>query len=139
LVESRERYGLKRIPPRGAISQTVRAVRQGGVVAMLIDQALPGESSLFVPFFGRLASTTPALSMAARRSGAPVVVAIAARENGKLRMFVEGPFAVPSTSDKRADLVEHTAQVTATIEKYIRRYPDQWLWLHRRWKVRPPP
>jgi KDO2-lipid IV(A) lauroyltransferase len=53
-------------------------------------------------------------------------------------VHVEGPFPVPSTDDLHADVVAHTAQLTEVIEQYIRRYPDQWLWLHRRWKVQPP-
>jgi KDO2-lipid IV(A) lauroyltransferase len=76
------------------------------------------------------------VSAAAKRSGATVLVVMAAREGGRLRMFVEGPFPVPSGSH-REDLVRHTAELTAAIERYVRRFPEQWLWLHRRWKVQP--
>ncbi len=137
IMESRRHSGMGFIPPRGAILASAKALRRGEVVAMLIDQVLPAERGVFVPFFGRPACTTPALSMAAMRTGAPVFVAMAAREGEHLRMFIEGPFPVPDSGDRRRDLVEHTAQVTAALERYIRRYPDQWLWLHRRWKVQP--
>jgi KDO2-lipid IV(A) lauroyltransferase len=104
----------------------------------LIDQSLPAEAGVFVPFFGRAASTTPALSMAALRTKAPVFVALAVREGERLRLLFEGPIPVPDTGDRRADVAAHTAQLTAILERYIRRYPEQWLWLHRRWKVQPP-
>jgi KDO2-lipid IV(A) lauroyltransferase len=137
IVESRRRSGMKVILQRGALRGMLKAVRQGEVVAQLVDQVLPAKSGVFVPFFGRPACTTPALSMAAIRTGAPVMVVLAAREEGRLRVFVEGPIPVPQTGDRATDLREHTAQITAVIERYVRRYPDQWLWLHRRWKVQP--
>jgi KDO2-lipid IV(A) lauroyltransferase len=136
LMEARQRSGIGLIAPRGAIRESVKALRRGEAVAMLMDQSLPKERGVFVPFFGRPASTTPAVSAAAKRSGATVLVVMAAREGGRLRMFAEGPFPVPAGSH-REDLVEHTAQLTAAIERYVRRFPEQWLWLHRRWKVRP--
>lgn len=137
VVESRRKSGMRFIPTRGTILASVKALRRGEMVAMLIDQVLPAERGVFVPFFGRPACTTPALSMAAMRTGAPVFVVMAAREGDHLRMFIEGPFPVPDTGNRRRDLVDHTAKVTAVLEQYIRRYPDQWLWLHRRWKVQP--
>jgi Kdo2-lipid IVA lauroyltransferase/acyltransferase len=137
LVESRRAAGIGLIPARGAIQGAVRALRRGEAVAMLMDQALAAKSAAFVPFFGRPASTTLALSVAAKRSGAPAFVVMAAREGSGLRMYVEGPFQVPSTDDPRADLIAHTAQLTAAIERHIRRHPEQWLWLHRRWKGKP--
>jgi KDO2-lipid IV(A) lauroyltransferase len=137
LVESRQSSGMRFISTRGAILASVKALRRGEMVAMLVDQVLPASSGVFVPFFGRPACTTPALSMAAIRAQAPVFVALAAREDDHLRMFVEGPLPIPQTGNVRRDIVEHTAAVTQVLERYIRKYPDQWLWLHRRWKVQP--
>jgi len=56
-----------------------------------------------------------------------------------VRFRVEGPFAVTDTGDRRRDLRDHTARVTAALERIIREAPEQWLWLHRRWKLAPPP
>jgi KDO2-lipid IV(A) lauroyltransferase len=75
--------------------------------------------------------------MAALASGAPVFVLMPARETDGLRLFIEGPIPVPNTGDRSRDIVEHTAAVTRVLERYIREHPDQWLWLHRRWKVQP--
>jgi len=137
LMESRLKAGLQLIPGRGSISGTVKALGRNEVVAMLVDQVLPERSGVFVPFFGRPACTTPALSLAAIRSGAPVYVAMAAREGDRLRLFIEGPFPVPASGDRKRDVTEHTRRITEALERYIRLYPDQWLWLHRRWKVQP--
>jgi KDO2-lipid IV(A) lauroyltransferase len=138
VVRNRRRAGIELILQRGALGNMLKALKRGMVVVQLIDQALPAKDGIFVPFFGRLASTTPALSMAAIRSKAPVYVVLAAREGCALSMTVEGPFPVPDTGDRRADLIAHTARLTKVIEDAIRRRPEQWLWLHRRWKVAPP-
>jgi len=139
IVEARQKAGVQLILQRGALKGMVTALRRGEVVAQLMDQALPSRSAVFVPFFGRPASTTPALSTAALRTGAPTFVMLAAREGDRLRVFSEGPIVMADTGDHRRDVLDHTARVTQVIESYIRRYPEQWLWLHRRWKVQPPP
>ena len=138
VMENRLKSGMKLIAPRGAISQTLKSLHAGAAVAFLMDQGLSSKSALFVPFFGRPAATTPALSIAALRSGAPVLVVMAAREGRRLRVSVEGPFFPERTGDRDRDLQTHTARVTAAIEAVIRRNPEQWLWLHRRWKYTPP-
>lgn len=138
VVKNRGRAGVELILQRGALGGMLKALKRGRPVVQLIDQVLPARHGVFVPFFGRPASTTPALSVAALRSGAPVYVVLALREGAGLTMHVEGPLPVPHTGDRRADIAAHTAQLTAVLERYIRQAPDQWLWLHRRWKVQPP-
>jgi KDO2-lipid IV(A) lauroyltransferase len=135
VVEGRLKAGVELILQRGAVRAMIKGVRRGRCVVQLIDQSLPADHGVFVPFFGALTSTTPALSMAALRTGAPVFVALTVREGSSLRMLFEGPIAVPDSGDRRADVTAHTAELTAIIERYVRQYPDQWLWLHRRWKV----
>lgn len=137
LIESRRKSGMQLIAPRGAVLSSVRALRHGAMVAMLIDQVLPSDRGVFVPFFGRAACTTPALSMAAISSGSPVFVLMSVREGDHLRLFIEGPIPVPDTGDRKRDILEHTAALTQVIEGFVRRHPEQWLWLHRRWKVQP--
>lgn len=137
VVAARVRSGLRLIPARGALPAALAALRRNEVVTVLLDQAVGGRHALFVPFFGRPAATTPLVSVAALRSGAPVFLALAPREEGRLRLRVEGPFPVPSTGNWRQDVWTHTAELTAALERAIREHPDQWLWLHRRWKVPP--
>ena len=134
LVRSRRRAGVELILQRGALKNMLKALRRGRAVVQLIDQALPGPEALWVPFFGRPASTTPALSMAAMRSGAPVYVVVAVRKAGHLEMHVQGPIPVPEGPTRHAAIVAHTAELTRIIEGHVRAHPEQWLWLHRRWK-----
>jgi KDO2-lipid IV(A) lauroyltransferase len=137
VVDGRVQAGVELILQRGALRNMIKAVRRGRTVVQLIDQSLPADAGVFVPFFGRPTITTPALSMTALRTKAPVFVAVTVREGDHLRMLWEGPVPMPDTQDRRADIAAHTAQLSAIVEKYVRQYPDQWLWLHRRWKVQP--
>jgi KDO2-lipid IV(A) lauroyltransferase len=141
IVDSRIASGGGLIYPKGAILQVRKAVKLGESVLMLLDQSMPAKAAVFVPFFGRPASTTPIMAVVARLTGAPVFVVMGIRDESgrKLRLEVEGPIAPPEGLEGQEALTAHTAAVTAVLEKYIRRYPDQWLWLHRRWKVQPPP
>jgi Kdo2-lipid IVA lauroyltransferase/acyltransferase len=136
LVRSRRRAGVELILQRGALSAMLAALKRGHAVVQLIDQAVPGKAAVWVPFFGRPASTTAAVSMAALRSKAPVYVVTAARENGRLVMSVDGPFPVAPNrgENRRAAVRAHTGLLTAVIESHVRKAPGQWLWLHRRWK-----
>jgi KDO2-lipid IV(A) lauroyltransferase len=140
IVDNRLAAGAGLIYPKGAIRQTLVALKHGESILMLLDQALPAKAAVFVPFFGRLASTTPTLAVTALRTGAPVFVVMGVRDESgrKLRLEVEGPIAPPEGVSEEEALTAYTARVTAVLEKYIRRHPDQWLWLHRRWKVPPP-
>ncbi len=138
VVNNRKGAGVELILQRGALRRMLSALSRGRAVVQLIDQSLPARDGVFVPFFGHLASTTPAISMAAWHAKVPVYVVLAARDGERLRMTVEGPVPLVETGDRHADVTAHTAALTAIIERGIRQDPDQWLWLHRRWKVKPP-
>ncbi|WP_338282231.1 lysophospholipid acyltransferase family protein [Corallococcus caeni] len=133
--------GAGLIYPKGAIQEITDAVNRGESAYMLLDQALPAKSAVFVPFFGQLASTTPAMAVAAERTGVPVFVVMGVRPPGpgaRYKLEVEGPILPPKPGECVDPITEHTARVTAALERAIRRHPEQWLWLHRRWKVQPP-
>ncbi|MBK7860078.1 MAG: lysophospholipid acyltransferase family protein [Archangiaceae bacterium] len=139
VVRARQAAGVELILQRGALPKMITAVGKGRCVVQLIDQSVPPQAGgVFVPFFGRAACTTPALAMAAVRTRAPVFFAVATRVEGRLELFFEGPVPVPDTKAPRADAAALTATLTGLVERYVRRFPDQWLWLHRRWKEKPP-
>ncbi len=138
VVKSRLDAGVELIYQRGALQGMLAALQRGRAVVQLIDQALPGPEAVWVPFFGRLASTTPAVSLVALRTGAPVFVVTAVRDGEGLRMDVEGPVPLPETGSRAEKVAAHTAQLTALLEARVRKDPGQWLWLHRRWKGTPP-
>lgn len=141
IVDNRVAAGAGLIYPKGAIAQAQEAVGLGESILMLLDQSLPAKAAVFVPFFGRLASTTPAMAVVAQRTGAPVFVVMAVRDESgrRLRLELEGPIPPPEVREGEDAITAHTAAVTAVLEQAIRRHPEQWLWLHRRWKVQPPP
>lgn len=138
VVENRKSAGVELILQRGALRKMLSALKRGRAVVQLIDQALPSPQALWIPFFGRLASTTPAVSMAALHTGAPTYVVTAVRDGTALRMSVEGPVAFPTDGTKEERIAAHTAELTRILEEKIRASPEQWLWLHRRWKGKPP-
>jgi len=137
LARLRERSGNRIIHKRNAVREMLRAVRNKQGVAIVIDQDARSDG-VFVPFFGRLASTTPTLALLAIRTGAVVIPSFSVPlDNGRYRVVYEPPVEVPSSGDRDRDVLELTAACTAIIEEWVRRYPEQWLWMHRRWKTTP--
>lgn len=125
------------IHKRRAVRETLRALAAGSGVAILIDQDAR-DDGVFVPYFGRDASTTPTLALLALRTGAPVLPVFArVASNGRIVVRAEPPFVAVPTEDRNEDVRRFTARCTGIVENWVRRYPEQWLWMHRRWKTRP--
>ncbi len=118
----------------------LRAMRQNEVVGVLADQNTAGEDSVFVDFFGVKASATNGLAKVAMRTGATVIPGFAfwkpAERCHTLKFYP--PLEMVRTGDDEKDLVTNTQRCQRAIEQAIREHPDQWLWIHRRWKTRPP-
>jgi KDO2-lipid IV(A) lauroyltransferase len=120
--------------PKGAVAarRAVAAIQEGRSLTMLVDQKM--NDGIAVPFFGRDAMTAPALARLARRYDCIVVPARVERLAGAhFRLICEPPLAVPKTHDAHADVLALMTTVNATLERWIRARPEQWLWLHRRW------
>lgn len=115
------------------------AMRKGEAVGILMDTNMSPPQGSFVKFFGIEACTATGLAHIARKTGAAVMPAFCLWEPGEGRYVIRvgEEIAVPHTADAAADILETTQMATAAIEGWIRRYPDQWLWIHRRWKTRP--
>jgi len=114
-------------------------LRSGGTVGILADHnTLPSEG-VFVDFFGTPACTTAGLARFALHTGAAVVPGFLHWDDAarKYRLCFGPAVEISRTGDEAADIRENTQRFTRTIEQHIRKYPDQWLWLHRRWKTRP--
>jgi len=116
------------------------AMRAGETVGILMDTNMTPPQGLFVPFFGVPACTASGLARVALKTGASVLPGFLLWEESErqyvLHFYPE--LALASTGDAEADAAENTARLTALLEDAIRRYPSQWLWMHRRWKTRPP-
>jgi Kdo2-lipid IVA lauroyltransferase/acyltransferase len=118
----------------------LRILADGGTVGILSDHNTVLEESVFVDFFGIPASTTSGLARIASRTGAAVVPGFLSWDSArrKYRLRFEPAIELARTGDEERDVRENTARFTKTIEDYVRAYPDQWLWVHKRWKTRPP-
>ena len=116
----------------------IEAMRAGRTVGVLMDTNMTPPQGVFVPFFGKLACTGSGVARIARKTGAAIVPGFLLWEEAEkeyvLRFGEEIQLAVEGAPDAVAD----TAKMTAVLESYIRDYPEQWLWMHRRWKTRPP-
>jgi KDO2-lipid IV(A) lauroyltransferase len=118
----------------------IAAIRSGGTVGILMDTNMTPPQGLFAPFFGIQACTASGLARVALKTGAAVLPGFLLWEESErryvLRFYPE--IALADTGDSEADAAENTARFNAVLEEAIRQYPSQWLWMHRRWKTRPP-
>ena len=120
---------------QGAIRRVMRALGSGQGVAILIDQHMQSRDAITVEFFDRPASTTSALAALAARTGAPVIPVFALPvERGRYRIIYEHPVE-PPRDDSPDAIREFTQRCTDVLEMYVRRHPDLWLWMHRRWRT----
>jgi KDO2-lipid IV(A) lauroyltransferase len=113
----------------------VQKLREGGLVAILPDQK---SDDVFVPFFGKTAGTVAGPAILALKTGAPIVPFFCPRlPNGTFRMVVGDEIDTHTTGDQTADVERIMTDINLAVEKIVREYPDQWLWLHDRWLIRP--
>jgi KDO2-lipid IV(A) lauroyltransferase len=138
VTRTRQRLGFQVIYDGDAVKRVPRALRNGAMVAFVMDQGAAGLASTWVPFFGRLAKTPRGAATFALRLQSPVIfVAVLRKPDGKFTIsFEEVP--VVETGDKERDVDRIVGDVTAVLEKWVRRCPEQYFWHHRRWKHQRP-
>lgn len=135
----RRRSGVALIEKRGALRPVLESLRRGGMVAILLDQNAARHEGVFAPFFGRPASTSRSLAVLAVRTGTPVIPIFIRREAaGRHRVILRPPLAPPSTGESERAIAEMTTRCNEAIEAAVRETPEQWLWVHERWRTRPP-
>lgn len=137
MLRERERFGHRMIEKHGAARDVFRVLRAGGRVGIVMDQRVRrGQGGILVPFFGHPALTTPLPAKVALRTGAPAVPIFAYPEpGGRYRVRVDSPI-VPEGSSRSEDAVtELTRRYLGVFEREIRERPEQWLWMHRRWRM----
>jgi len=124
-----------------ALQRVTRMVKDGESVAMVTDQNVSREDGLFIDFFGRKAATTPVASWISLQTGAPLVPAFTLPlADGRYRLIYEKPIdpRLYKNLDRRQAIESMTQRCAQVLEDYVRRNPEFWLWMHRRWKTRPP-
>jgi KDO2-lipid IV(A) lauroyltransferase len=140
LVEFRTSTGNSVIYKQRALAQVMKAIRDGGIVAILIDQNVQERDGIFVRFFGRPASTTTVAAALALKTGCAIVpVRCPLGPDGRYRMVYGPPVEWTGTGRREEDIAALTQHLTSIIEGWVRETPEQWLWIHRRWKTQPAP
>jgi KDO2-lipid IV(A) lauroyltransferase len=138
LVALRTSTGNTVIYKQRALARVLRTIRNGGIVAILIDQNVQDGDGVFVRFFGRPACTTTVAAALALKTGCAIVpVRCLLQPSGRYRMVYGPPVEWKGTGRREEDVAALTQHLTAIIEGWVRESPEQWLWLHRRWKTQP--
>ena len=135
IARVRKRVGTVVVPRRGAVRGLLRGLREGRAVGMMVDQHMQDRSAVTVEFLGRPAATTSAVAALALRAGAPVIPVFTLPRPGRgYRVVYEPPVEMPDP--RQADAVKVlTRRCTDVLEVYVRRRPELYLWMHRRWRL----
>ncbi len=136
-LEYRSQLGARMIRNAHAMRSILRRLRAGDAVAILFDQNVDWYEGVFVDFFGHRACTNSGLALLALRTGAPVVPVCMSRVDGGFTIEFGPEIPLVRSGDKVKDVEENTRRFNRVLEEFIRRRPDQWMWVHRRWKTRP--
>jgi Kdo2-lipid IVA lauroyltransferase/acyltransferase len=117
----------------------LKVLKDSGTVGILADQNTMPEEGVFIDFFGKSASTTTGIARVALHTAAAVVPGYAYwdERSEKYRLRFEPPVELIRTGDTERDVLENTQRFASVLEEIIRRHPDQWVWVHKRWKTRP--
>jgi Kdo2-lipid IVA lauroyltransferase/acyltransferase len=136
-LEYRSRNNATPIPKKKSMRKLFNALKRQECVGVLLDQDSGFTAGVFADFFGRPACTNKGLALLASRTGSPVLPLFCVRQ-GKGFLIEIGPeIPLIRTDDKETDLQRNTAKYNQVLEGIIRRYPEQWFWVHQRWKTRP--
>lgn len=140
LQRYRTMHGNKVVPKDDFVRGLLAAMKAGETVGILMDTNMTPPQGVFVDFFGIPACTASGLARIALRTDAAVVPGFTIWDDslGKYKLRFDPAVELVRTGDLEADIVANTQKFTKVIEDYVRRYPEQWLWVHRRWKTRPP-
>ena len=136
---ARVRFGNKTLDKNSAARSMVKLLRSNEAFGLLPDLNTLGAEGIFVDFFGVPASTTFMVAKLALRTQAPIVPIFAPwnESTKKFEVQIDPVVTIPITGDEETDVHTLTSKITKIVEDRIRRYPDQWLWIHKRWKTRP--
>ncbi|MGK7345211.1 MAG: lysophospholipid acyltransferase family protein [Candidatus Nitrospinota bacterium M3_3B_026] len=136
--DTRRPTGLGVIKKERSAGEILKHLREGAIVTINIDQNA-AFNNIFVPFFGKPAATFVTPAVTSLRTGAPILPVFSFRddENDSYTVEVHPPVRIEPTGDRRADIRLITMRINEILEDAIRRAPEQWLWVHRRWKTRP--
>jgi KDO2-lipid IV(A) lauroyltransferase len=133
----RTRFGGKIMPKQRSFRKIIRRLHRGEMVYLLMDQNVDWYEGVFVDFMGHRACTNKGLALLALNTGAPVVPVFMVREKSGFRAEFGPEIITVQTGDRQKDIEINTQEYNRVIENVVRRYPDQWFWVHQRWKTKP--
>jgi len=137
-LESRRKLGINAFYREGSLKEIIRALKSNGLMGFVLDQNTRRDEGVFVNFFGRPACTIPSLAVLSQRLETPVVPTfIIQKPNGRHCLTFEKHLMFRQPPDSQDPIVYNTQIYTDVIERYIRQYPEQWIWMHKRWKTQP--
>jgi KDO2-lipid IV(A) lauroyltransferase len=139
--EVRRRSGVDElvVRPGQTMRAILKALKQNRVIGWTIDQNQPVHP-IFPTFFGVPAATASTPAVLARKTGCAIIFTLSVPlGDGRHRVFIEGPLEVRDTGDPEADDLAFMQLLNDKLEHWVRRHPERWYWVHRRWKTRPPP
>lgn len=126
------------IPRQQCVTDSLRELRNGKLLFIPIDQNFGSGGGVYVNFFGQKAATATGPAVFAMRTGAVILPMFMLRqEDGTHKVIIESPISLKECADEKETIRATMTQITNLIEQYIRRYPHEWAWMHRRWKSRP--
>ena len=135
----RQLLSLELIPRKNAIRATLRALKNNDAVGFFADQNA-GDQGIFIDFFGKPASTARGPVTLALKTGAPLLFSLDIRQpDNRHHVHISPPIHLESSDNFDRDVELYTTHLMEQLEEYIQKYPDQWLWLHNRWKTQPDP
>ncbi|MFO7883787.1 MAG: lysophospholipid acyltransferase family protein [Desulfobacteraceae bacterium] len=138
ITDRRNDTGCTMLPLHNALDQIRRCLADGGIAGLIVDQnTRKRHQAVFVDFMGRKASAASGPAKLALSTGAPVVPVFFFKENNTYTLEILPELPLIKTGDHAKDIFENTRQYHSLIESYVRKYPDQWFWLHNRWRTRP--
>lgn len=138
-MEKRAAANVKIVPAHNSYRQCLRVLKDNGCLGFILDQNMIAREGIFVEFFGRPACTTPGLAVLSAHARSPVMPVFMFREPGGRHVVKVFPVLAPPADREPATLAAATQQYTKIIEGVIREFPDQWIWMHRRWRTQPQP
>lgn len=137
-LHMRNRFGVNYLPAQQAYRSCLKVLRKNELVGFILDQNMIDKEGVFVEFFGRPACTSPGLAYLAAQAQAPIVPIFIERRPDSTHMIHIQPLIEPPPDRQKESIIEATQTYTRTLEEYIRQHPSDWIWIHRRWRTRPP-
>ena len=138
VIKNREQSGMKYIARGSATREIIRALRRNEVIGLLIDQDTKHVEGVFVDFLGKKAYTPVGPAILAEKTGAAVVpMGIHIQQDNTHHVEIQDELTLTKTADPEQNRINNTQLFSIAIENFVRKFPTQWVWMHRRWKTKP--